>query len=39
MVGYFKQKVWTFSNTFEIYNEKDKIDDLNDIRTNLKTGF
>ena len=25
MVGYFKQKVWTFSNTFEIYNEKDKL--------------
>ena len=25
MVGYFKPKVWTFSNTFEIYNEKDKL--------------
>ena len=24
MVGYFKQKVWTFSNTFDIYSEKDK---------------
>ena len=28
MVGYFKQKVWTFSNTFEIYNEKTQFKEM-----------